>query len=125
MVQEDALLLNPTLDDPNDHLEFRADGRIEPVVINGVPSQKGLATIHHCGLARLELLQMRARHRRIVMAAIRHTVAALEAGLEPGADLDDLVGFLEPKEAYVALTRSLVREHMGPFLQSLGLDQLL
>jgi len=125
MAQEDALLLNPCLDDPTAHLEFRADGRVEAAVVNGIPSQKGLATIRYCGLARLELLQMRARHRRIVMAAIRHTVAALEAGQDPGADLDDLVGFLERKEAYVALTRSLVREHMGPFLQSLGLDQLL
>ena len=122
---EDPLLLNPCVDDPTAHLEFKANGHVDPAVANGVPSQKGLATIRYCGLARLELLQMRARHQRIVMAAIRHTVAALDAGQDPGADLDDLVGFLDRKEAYVALTRTLVRAHMGPFLQSLGLNQQL
>lgn len=122
---EIPLLLNPCLDDPAAHLEFKPDGRIEAVSVNGISSAKGEATIRYCGLARLELLQMRARHQRIVMAAIRHTVAAMIAGQDPGADLDDLVRFLEPHEAYVALTRSLVRTHMGSFLQSLGLDALL
>lgn len=44
---------------------------------------------------------MHARHGRMVLAAIRHTVAALEGRREPGADLEDLVSFLYPKEAYV------------------------
>jgi len=123
--REVPLLLNPCVDDPTEHLEFLHDGRVQAVKVAGEPSPKGVATIHYCGLARLELLQMRARHRRIVMAAIRHTVAALEAGHDPGADLDDLVSFMDPHEAYVALTRSLVRTHLGPYLQSLGLGPLL
>lgn len=122
---EVPLLLNPCEDDPAEHLEFLQDGRVQPVKVAGAPSPKGVATIHYCGLARLELLQMRARHRRIVMAAIRHTVAALEAGHDPGADLDDLVAFMHPHEAYVALTRSLVKTHLSQYLHSLGLDQLL
>lgn len=123
--RENPLLLNPCVDDPAEHLEFLEDGRVQAVRIAGVLSPKGVATIHYCGLARLELLQMRARHRRIVMAAIRHTVAALEAGHDPGADLDDLIDFMAPHEAYVALTRSLVRAHLGQYLQSLGLNKLL
>lgn len=35
---------------------------------------------------------MRARHGRMVLAAIRHTLAALEERREPGADLEDLAG---------------------------------
>lgn len=122
---EVPLLLNPCEDDPAEHLEFLHDGRVQAVKVAGVISPKGDATIHYCGLARIELLQMRARHRRIVMAAIRHTVAALEAGHDPGADLDDLVAFMHPHEAYVALTRSLVKTHLSQYLHSLGLNQLL
>ncbi|RMO89916.1 hypothetical protein ALQ32_01383 [Pseudomonas syringae pv. tagetis] len=122
---EQPLLLNPCADNPSDHLVFLDDGRVEAISIGGAPSQRGVATIHCCGLARSELLQMRARHRKIVMAAIRHTVSALEAGIDPGADLDDLITMLHPKEAYVAFTRMLVRKYMAPYLVSLDLDALL
>lgn len=122
---EYPLLLNPCIDNPPDHLVFLDDGRVEAAKAEGMASSKGEATIYYCGLARSELLQMRARHRRIVMAAIRHTVSSLEAGSDPGADLDDLITMLDPKEAYVAFTRTLVRTHMGPYLASLGLTALL
>lgn len=118
---EEPLLLNPCVDDPNEHLMFLDDGRIQPAILNGVESQKGKASIRYLGLGRLELLQMRARHRRTVMAAIRHTVSALEQGRDPGADLDDLVTLLSPQEAYVGYTRTLVRTHMKDYLDALGL----
>lgn len=122
---EEPLLLNPCVDNPAEHLVFLDDGRVEAAKIGGGSSVKGEVTIYYCGLARSELLQMRARHRRIVMTAIRHTVSALESGIDPGADLDDLIALLNPKEAYVAFARSLVRTHMGPYLASLELDHLL
>lgn len=122
VVKEEPLLLNPCVDDPADHLVFSVDGRVEPAILNGGKSPKGVASIHYLGLARLELLQMRARHGRMVLAAIRHTIAALEAGTDPGADLDDLVAFLDPKEAYVAFSRALVHKHMCKYLSELGLD---
>ncbi|WP_455922654.1 hypothetical protein [Pseudomonas putida] len=118
---EEPLLLNPCMDDPEEHLVFLDDGRVEAKVIDGVPSSKGLASIRYLGLARAELLQMRARHRRIVMSAIRHTFAAMEEGRDPGTDLEDLVKLLSPDEAYVAYTRALVRQHMTPYLEALGL----
>lgn len=118
---EQPLLLNPCIDNPDEHLVFLDDGRVEPAIKDGHPSRKGEMTIHYLGLARIELLQMRARHRRTVMAAIRHTVLALEEGRDPGADLDDLLGLLSPTEAYVAFTRTLVRTHMGAYLEGLGL----
>ena len=122
ILAEEPLLLNPCLDDPSAHLVFHEDGRIEPAIIDGTPSAKGQASIHFLGLARAELLQMRARHGRTVMAAIRHTVVALEGGRDPGADLDDLVTLLSPKEAYVAYTRMLVSKHMGSYLSALGIS---
>lgn len=121
VVKEEPLLLNPCVDDPADHLVFSDDGRVEAAIVNGDKSPKGVASIHYLGLARLELLQMRARHGRMVLAAIRHTIAALESGRDPGADLDDLVAFLDPKEAYVAFSRMLVHKHMCQYLSQLGL----
>ena len=121
---EEPLLLNPCIDDPDEHLVFLDDGRIEPAKVGDDLSEKGRATIRYCGLARSELLQMRARHRRVVMAAIRHIVAAIECDNDPGADLDDLLSMLSPSEPYVAFTRSLVREHLMDYLGSLKLDAL-
>ena len=114
-------MLNPCIDDPDEHLVFLDDGRVEPALINGQESRKGKASIQYLGLARAELLQMRARHRRTVIAAIRHTIAALEEGRDPGTDLDDLLTLLSPKEAYVAYTRTLVRTHMSAYIEALGL----
>lgn len=123
MSGEVPLLLNPCEDDPSEHLKFREDGGVEAATLNGVLSLKGEQTIYYCGLRRLELLQMRARHKRFVMAAIRHTIAALEAGSDPGLDLDDLLSMLDRRKgAYVAFTRMLVRKHMEPYLKSLGLE---
>lgn len=119
---EVPLLLNPCVDDPADHLVFLEDGRVEPALIDGVESPKGKASIRYLGLARAELLQMRARHRRTVMAAIRHTVAAIEGGRDPGTDLEDLQALLSPHEAYVAYTRTLVRMHLFAYLEGLGLE---
>ncbi|WP_122869398.1 hypothetical protein [Pseudomonas viridiflava] len=116
---EEPLLLNPCVDDPAEHLVFLDDGRIEPAIIAGQLSPKGVASIRYLGLARAELLQMRARHRRVVMSAIRHTFAAMKEGRDPGTDLEDLVKLLSPDEAYVAYTRALVREHMSPYLEEL------
>ncbi|MNE99979.1 hypothetical protein D3C80_1987340 [compost metagenome] len=95
---------------------------MEARLIDGVPSLKGKASIHYLGLARAELLQMRARHGRMVRAAIRHTVDALEGHREPGADLEDLVAFLDPKEAYVAFSRMLIHKHMSKYIKTLGLQ---
>ena len=118
---ETALLLHPCVDDPEQHLAFTNDGGIRPRTGANGPSQKGVATIEYCGLDRAELLQMRARHQRTVMAAIRHIISALENGKEPGQDLDDLLFMLNPKEAYVAFTRHLVRSHLKPYFDALGL----
>lgn len=121
VLSEEPLLLNPCIDDPADHLVFLEDGRVEPRLIDGEPSPKGKASIYYLGLARAELLQMRARHARMVRAAIRHTVDALEGHRDPGADLEDLVSFLNPKEAYVAFSRMLIHKHMNKYIADLNL----
>jgi len=57
MVGEQALLLNPERDQPEKHLRFLPDGRIE--AING--SRRGEETIRLCGLDREELSLVRKR----------------------------------------------------------------
>ncbi len=123
---EEPLLINPCSNDvndhPNKHFKMRADGIIDVLSEDGVVSKKGAATIHYCGLNRLELIQMRAKHARIVAAAIRHTLDSLQRGNDPGADLDDLVELLKPQSPYLALTHLLIKEQLEPQLEKLGLN---
>lgn len=122
LTAERPLLLNPCQDDPAEHLEFTVEGGIKPRVTQGAPSVRGTATIHYCGLARYELLQARAKHRRRVMAAVRHVLAALEKGADPGLDLDDLIEMLQNKETFAGYTRFLVRSTLGKYLEQLEID---
>jgi hypothetical protein len=117
--QERPLLLDPCSHDPNEHLEFTNEGGIQPVVTDGIYSEKGKATIYVCGLGRIELFNMRARHRRTVMQSIRHINAALAEGRDPSLDVEDLVFLLDKHSAYTAYTRQLVRRHLVPFIQSI------
>jgi len=118
---EAPLLLDPCVDDPAQHLQFTDDGQIVVAELNGAPSAKGEATVFYCGLARAELLQMRSRHRRSVMASVRAIRKALERAEDPAEDLEDLIAMLDPKEPYVAFTRQLVKVHLTPHLAALGL----
>lgn len=123
--RERPLLLHPCSDYPEQHLAFTDEGGIYPHRSTAGISIKGKATIEYCGLDRGELLQMRARHRRTVMAAIRHIISALEKCEDPGNDLEDLVNLLDPKEAYTAFTRHLVRKHLAPYLRDLDIEDLV
>jgi len=118
---EPRLLLDPCVDDPEKHLSFNEAGEIVARKVRDKLSAMGVATIDTCGLSRVELLQRRVRHKRIVMTSIRHTLEALEQGRDPGIDLDDLLALLSPGEEYVAFTRFLVRLHMRAYLSRLGL----
>jgi uncharacterized protein (TIGR02646 family) len=118
---EAALLLDPCVDQPEEHLIFTDDGKIQPKAVAGAASERGEATIHYCGLARAELLQMRAKHARTVKASIRHIIKALEANQDPGPDLEDLLKLLDPTGAYVAFTRHLVSKLLRPYIEQLNL----
>lgn len=66
VASEQALLLEPTLDDPAQHLHYYFDDAeplalMLPVNQGGVPSPRGLASIHVYGLNRLGLVQERTR----------------------------------------------------------------
>lgn len=121
-VHEQPLLLDPCVDQPEEHLEFTDDGRIRPKLIGGAVSARGEATIYYCGLRRADLLAARATHARIVKGVIRSCLEKLDAKRALGEEFDDLLFLLSPSSAHVAYTRHLVRALMGPYLEQLGLD---
>ena len=55
------------------------------------------------------------------MSAIRHVKSALAQGTDPGESLNDLTDMLNPSEPNVAFTRTLVKLHLAPYLQELGM----
>ena len=124
VAREPRLLLDPCVDKPEKHLAFTPDGDIQPRVVAGVASAMGEATIETCALARIGLMQARARHRRFVENAALDVREALQAGRAPGRALALLIEMLDPASPYVAFTRSVLREQLGPVLRQLHLPGL-
>lgn len=73
---ERPMLLDPTVDDPAEHLEFLPDGNIRPAQINGKDSERGAATIDVVALRRIDLVHARKMAATTTATAIenvRHT----------------------------------------------------
>jgi hypothetical protein len=123
---EQPLLLNPEVDDPDQHLEFVTDraraGVIRATLINGAPSPKGAASIEVYALDRPQLTQARAAIAKRLRSHLRNTRYSQErhlaqpqdAGLKKEYDenMDDLAGFLGPSEQYAAMARQLARAEL-------------
>jgi hypothetical protein len=77
-VDERPLLLDPTVDDPEPHLEFRPDGTVFPALVAGQESARGRATIDVVALMRRDLVDERARTARETEAAIEHVRRTVE-----------------------------------------------
>ncbi len=65
-IDEQPDLINPCVDDPEEHLAFHIDrgdplGLVLPTIKDNVPSRRGLTSIHVYGLNRLGLVQERTR----------------------------------------------------------------
>lgn len=121
VVREPRLLLDPCVDQPEQHLRFTDAGDIQPRVRQGQRSGMGVATIETCGLARVGLMRERAAYKRFVLMAVRAVKGALARGQDPGLDLDDLVSMLSPQAEYSAFARTLVKKELGPLMRQLGL----
>ena len=121
--RERPLLLDPTRDDPDRHLEFAEDGSVEPKRdARGHPDPRGLESITRYALLRPFLKQQRRAHAIEVLAQIERVHEAVENQQRYPADsafrtrlereIAVLKAKLRPDQRYVALTRALVRRHL-------------
>ena len=120
-VVDEALIIDPTLDDPGQHLVFRADGIVTAT------TEKGRQSIRVYALNRAELVLERLglarliEQRLTIIEALARIVAdpTLPAGIR--LDLEDLVSheidalmaLTEPARPFSAMARRLVAEN-GP-----------
>jgi uncharacterized protein (TIGR02646 family) len=70
--QEKPLLLDPSVDDPAEHLEFLPDGNVRPTEVDGEDSPRGVATIDVVALRRIDLVDARKAAAVATEAAIAH-----------------------------------------------------
>jgi uncharacterized protein (TIGR02646 family) len=129
-VGEEPLLLDPTRDDPEEHLEFGEEGVIMAAERRGDISPRGLKTIEIVGLDRKELTDARAAHLRIVDGLIVRFERAIErAGEYPDdpriqADLDREVEDLRKLTAASTPYTAMAVQRIRPVFETAGLDLL-
>jgi uncharacterized protein (TIGR02646 family) len=128
---EVPLLLDPTADDPEMHLEFLPNGIVRPTVVAGMPSERGRVTIDVVALLRWDLVDARkvaGREAEVAIAHVRQTMddiafltseeritketkearlAVLRARLE--RDVADMEAKADPETPYSAVAEALVR----------------
>jgi uncharacterized protein (TIGR02646 family) len=91
VANEVPLLLDPTVDDPTEHLEFLPDGNIRAADRGQGESERGRVTIDVVALRRLGLIQERARAETATQVAITQVARdkkdiAREEARPPSAD---------------------------------------
>ncbi|MEN5200396.1 hypothetical protein ABE525_14330 [Pseudomonas wadenswilerensis] len=125
---EIELLLNPCVDDPEQHLEFLAKGLVRPRTIqidaNLVPSPKGQVSIEVYGLLRRDLVEQRQLKEKRVKAALERALKAIEMmrqadnpalkqDLKEHARqlLEDARSHLAPNEPFLAVARTIFKNY--------------
>ncbi|WP_413585632.1 hypothetical protein [Bdellovibrio sp. HCB274] len=120
--RERPLLIDPTVDDPNQYLEFTEDGLVYSVKDkNGNPNKRGEATIQIFGLLREELVI----ERRSVATALRTRIINIreyERRLHEdphnayhehdlNRELDELVGLIDSSREFYGMIVQLLTKH--------------
>jgi hypothetical protein len=132
---EKPLLLNPEIDDPQQHVEFGVErdraGVIRAALIDGKPSPKGVASIDLYPLDWPQLTRARADFALRLLAHLRNTRRTLADHLAKPNDADlkkrydekasELGKFLDPRQPYCAMARQIARAELpGLKIPSLG-----
>jgi uncharacterized protein (TIGR02646 family) len=118
---EDPRLLDPTVDDPDEHLEFVEKGVIKPREQEGEKDRRGDETIEVLGLRRPNLVRVRRDHLKNVEGAIKRYRKALrrvdrnelEADEDLGEASDELKEYMEPGAAYAGMARQHIRRELA------------
>jgi len=117
---EQPLLLDPTVDDPELHLEFDNNGIVSARQTDvGMASAIGAESIQVLGLYRHDLTRSRRAHAVRVLGAVetlRRTVKRVKQypsddsfKVEAKAQLDELMSFLHPSAEYSAMVRDILQ----------------
>ncbi|HZV75521.1 MAG TPA: hypothetical protein VFF79_17560 [Conexibacter sp.] len=118
-VHEDALLLHPYYDDPDEHLEFVDEGVVRSAPgRDGRPSARGEETIRVHGLRRHGLVTHRRTHLERVLKQLRGVLTAERRAaenlddealrMELEAQLTELRRFVDPTTPYSTMARQVI-----------------
>lgn len=123
-INEKPLLVHPIDDEPSEHLEFTKDGIVRAALDKkGNPSNRGEISIKIYALSRPELVERRSNHASKILAQIERVKEAekfmrdyendprFEAALR--RELAALAEYLEPKQEYSALARTLAENFIN------------
>lgn len=111
---EKPLLLHPYFDNPEEHIEYTADGAMKARTSpDGVPSRRGEKTIEILGLNRLGLPEARKERRKLLQATLKSVLDAQRlwqqdptnkrlAG-EHEARVEELTELLEPGAGFAGM----------------------
>ncbi|HYJ45271.1 MAG TPA: hypothetical protein VEV81_01570 [Pyrinomonadaceae bacterium] len=122
--REEPLILDPTVDKPEKHLEFTEEGVVRPALVKKKPSLKGAESIRVYALQRMGLVQERRDRARMVLAQIQRVRELLEdfnrrpkdRQLERRLDreMEELERYAKPEEVYAGMARQLIKKFFGP-----------
>jgi hypothetical protein len=122
--REEPLILDPTLDEPENHLEFTEEGLVMPRLIKREESLKGKASIQVFALQRVGLVQERKARARMVIAQIERVAELLDdynrrpndAEVERRLNREwaELEKYISPDEEYAGMARQLIKKFFGP-----------
>jgi uncharacterized protein (TIGR02646 family) len=118
-LEEDPLLLDPALDDPDEHLEFFGEGLVRAALRGGAESERGEQTIKIVGLRRPKLVSTRVTQLRWIKSAItgfEEAVAELDVNPDNGfahsvlrREMEDMATLMAPSSPYTAMARQLIQ----------------
>jgi hypothetical protein len=122
--REEPLILDPTSDKPEKHLEFTQEGIVRPKLIKNKPSPKGAESIRVYALQRVGLVQSRKARSRMVLAQIERVRELLtdfsnrpqDKQLEQRLDreMEELRNYEKDEVEYAGMARQLIRKFYGP-----------
>jgi uncharacterized protein (TIGR02646 family) len=122
--RERPYLLDPTVDDPEAHLDFLPEGGILPALdAQGAPSERGRVSIELYGLDRIDLCTVREEQGIVIQRAIKHfksasvrfqqNPASPAAEKELEEELDELRRLVQPSTRFAALARQMIKKDLG------------
>lgn len=118
---EKPLLLDPTRDDPSEHLHFHIDPKLPislvlPGHAPGHPSQRGAVSIQTYGLNRLGLVQARTR-------LLRHLEVLGELTVELGEVIEELRALANPRLDKACQRLELMKDRLIQELNDMADDK--